>query len=895
MTDVVDATSLPGDLDRQRVVLGMAQICAAGEGGPACTTDRLLECVRHYFSYDSAIYSPVDNPPPEWAPIIERIVAEGRASAANDASGRANLLFGIPVHTEGRITGVIILKKAGPGDAAPTDADQIILETAAGLIGQLQARIRAEAALAVLNQRYDLAVEGASAGVWDWDPVSVELFWSPTMRAMHGVGPDEIVSCESWRDGIHPDDVDGVLGTLQDHLTHRTEYNVEYRQVFPDGREVWLQTAGQAIWDEAGQPVRMAGSTYDISDRKAAEFKAAQRAELMQLAGHMTRMGYWHFPLPDGPPEWSDELYEMHVVTKSAFCPATDDPMQFIHPDDREAMRALDARTLESRSAVELEYRVILPDGEERNFQARSQCRCDAGGQPVALFGIYQDITALKQAEAALRRSEERYDYAIRGAGVGIWDWNAETGDRYWSADMRDILKVRDPDFQPTLNSFIDRLHPDDRQRVISLRQARIEDGGDFDSECRVRTDDDEYVWVRFRGQAFRDENGDLLRMAGSVYSIEERKRAERRDQESSRKLAVAGRAAKVGYFEIDLVTDAITLSDAIYEMYELDRDTYEPSLDDLTRITHPDDRELVIQAIDAARRTGETQSMSRRVIRTKTGDVRLVHSWIECFYDREGQPSRIFGVTQDVTEQREAEITLRHQAVELQRTNTELERFAFVASHDLQEPLRKVSAFWGMLSKRYAEQLDSDGQRMVGIMVDGATRMQHLIDDLLSYSKSSNAEMSVEAVDLNALLAQVRDELSVSLEESGGEIKLGTLPTVQGDVALLRQMFLNLVSNGLKYRGDSAPCVTVSAAQKDGDWIIEVADNGIGFPNEDAKAIFDMFKRLHGRGAYPGTGIGLALCQRIAERHRARIWAEGEPDKGARFFVAFPSGPRPD
>jgi light-regulated signal transduction histidine kinase (bacteriophytochrome) len=247
-----------------------------------------------------------------------------------------------------------------------------------------------------------------------------------------------------------------------------------------------------------------------------------------------------------------------------------------------------------------------------------------------------------------------------------------------------------------------------------------------------------------------------------------------------------------------------------------------------------------------------------------------------------------------DVTARTRAELALKNHAQELSRSNAELEQFAYVASHDLQEPLRKIQAFGARLATKYSEALGADGGDYLARMEGAAARMQALINDLLSLSRVVSQAKPFVPVDLNALMVQVGSDLESRLD--GGLIQITPLPSIEADRSQMGQLFQNLVGNGLKFRRPGVPPV-VRISGRDLDCVpgeipfveISVEDNGIGFDDKYAERIFQIFQRLHGRGEYQGTGIGLAICRKIVDRHGGRIQAHGRPDAGALFTIILP------
>ncbi len=247
-----------------------------------------------------------------------------------------------------------------------------------------------------------------------------------------------------------------------------------------------------------------------------------------------------------------------------------------------------------------------------------------------------------------------------------------------------------------------------------------------------------------------------------------------------------------------------------------------------------------------------------------------------------------------DITAQHHAKAVLAQRAEELARSNAELEQFAYVASHDLQEPLRMVASYCQLLKRRYGGQLDADAHEFIDFAVDGAGRMQGLINDLLVYSRAVRGEQKWAATDIAQVVRQALVNLQFAIHERNAVVTCEPLPTINADASQLIQLFQNLIGNAIKFCTDRTPAIHVSAQNRGGEWLISVRDNGIGIAPEHRERIFLIFKRLHVRGQFPGTGIGLAICKKIAECHGGRIWVESTPGEGSVFQVTFPhSGKR--
>jgi PAS domain S-box-containing protein len=306
--------------------------------------------------------------------------------------------------------------------------------------------------------------------------------------------------------------------------------------------------------------------------------------------------------------------------------------------------------------------------------------------------------------------------------------------------------------------------------------------------------------------------------------------------------------------------------------------------------LAHPDDLETSLENTHRVL-AGETEtcSIEMRYIRAAGSYVWVRETWSLVRGDT-GNPKYFISVLEDITGRKQAEEKLGQSTQELARSNAELEQFAYVVSHDLQEPLRMVASYVQLLEERYKDQLDSNAREFIAYAVDGATRMKKMITDLLAYSRVGRQKEELSPIACEAVLDEARANLEAAITESSAEVSHGPLPVVRGNAHLLVHLFQNLIGNALKFRAKAPPRVHVSAELNGHGWVFSVRDNGIGLDQQFADRIFLVFQRLHGREEYPGTGIGLAICRRIVEHHGGRIWVESETGKGATFHFTLAS-----
>jgi PAS domain S-box-containing protein len=359
--------------------------------------------------------------------------------------------------------------------------------------------------------------------------------------------------------------------------------------------------------------------------------------------------------------------------------------------------------------------------------------------------------------------------------------------------------------------------------------------------------------------------------------------------RESEERFRLLFHQAAVGIKRLDLQGRILEVNDKFCEILGYSREELLPLT--LKDYTHPED--LPRERAEITRllsREISSYSVEKRCLRKDGGLI-----WVRVTSSLPSGSDRPIewwiSVVEDITHDKQAEEALKRTADELARSNEDLEQFAYVASHDLQEPLRMVAGYLQLLSERYRGQIDAKADKYIAYAVDGAERMSILIRDLLAYSRVSTRAEPLSSTSSQEALDFALKNLHSAIGESGAAVTFDRLPVVRADKTQLTQVFQNVVGNALKFRDpERPPQIRVAVREDQGQWLFSVSDNGIGFEQQYEEKMFVIFQRLHGRGHYPGTGIGLAICRRIVERHGGRIWARGEPGKGSTFFFTLPS-----
>lgn len=755
---------------------------------------------------------------------------------------------------------------------------------ATGFAADITDRKAREALLEASEKLIDEALISGNGGVWSMDlrekdSASTSAITSnlPGLPIRGGIN-----TLAQWRELLHPDDVP-ISREARKRLLKGELVEVEYRLRTDDGNWLWVRNIGQVVErDTEGNPIRSAGFLTNISERKVLESRVAQTNFQLAEALKAADLAAWRYDLVDHVSTIRGDLAQRLGVDQNNPVVPGEEWMKHVHPDDKGDVIRRTMDVVEGK-AERFESLYRAKDSETGEWRwIRSSGRLierTPDGKPKLAAGVLKDETSRIQLETELQTERDRYrsTYRATPAMMHTIDRNGvilNVSD-YWLAMMEytreEVIGTQASDY----------LVEEDRERARTKIQPDFWRTGVIeDVPYRFRTKSGAVMEILLSAVVEKGATEEADLAHGILVDVTERNELNRALVEEKNRFESIYRATPAMMHTINADGRIIQVSDYWLSVMGYERREVIGQLS--TAFLDPESRERAVRySLPRLFREGGNHEIEYRFV-TKSGeklDV-LLNSFLERAED--GSPKASYAVITDIT-------PLRRAYEGLKRSNRELDRFAAVASHDLQEPLRKVAAFASLMRRRYSDQLDEEGRRCLDFMSDGAQRMQLLIDDLLTYSRLGNKSLRTETFELSDALTDALKRLEVQIEETGATVIADQLGPLEADRPVITQILQNLVSNALKYRGVSPPRVDVRMTSSEDGWTISVADNGIGFEPRFAEKIFAPFQRLHSREEYPGTGIGLSIVQQGVERHGGRVDVSSTPGKGATFTITLP------
>ena len=570
-----------------------------------------------------------------------------------------------------------------------------------------------------------------------------------------------------------------------------------------------------------------------------------------------------------------------------------------LHPEDAEKridhLNAFSkARDGEIRS---IEYRVKHKNGRYHWIRAyETLFKRGEDGAPGQIIGLSLDINHEKESVQKLQLRELQLREAYEIAGLGSFEWDLQGGESLFSEQM---LKIFDLDEPTDYLVFLKYVHPADQTKLTSAINEAIIEGGRYECEYRYLKEQEKIIWSR-GVVSFR--NGKPSKMRGTVMDVTERHMMMQKLEETIELHKQAQALTHIGNWSWDIPNNKIEWSDEMYRIYGIEPQSEEIHFERFIGLVHPDDRERRVDEINRALATLVADDYVLQ-IQWDDGTIRILQGRGELIVDEFNKPIKLTGTCQDVTEQYHINQELERKNIELQRSNEELTAFNYIASHDLQEPLRKIKLFSGRIYEKDFDGLPSLSKELLPRIIASAEQMQKLFGDLLAFSRATMTDKIFEKTNLNHVLEEVKNSLKESIEDKQVRISHTPLPELSVIPYQIRQLLENIIVNSIKYSKPDVPVeikidtqtvqgkayTKLGATPGQKYYKLSISDNGIGFDQQYADKIFELFQRLHNKNEYSGTGIGLAICKKIIQNHQGFITASSEPGKGATFNIFIP------
>ncbi len=802
------------------------------------------------------------------------------------------------------------------------------------LILDLTERRKVEAALAESEGRFRALVEQSPLSIQIFDPHGNTRLVNAAFERLTGATLEHLSNYNILEDrqlealGVMPYIRRGFAGEAA-RIPVVTYHTIETPEVETAPRKFTVRAFIYPIKNEKGEVVEVILMHEDVTEKEHAEAALLETKARLLEAQSIARLGSWELDLERNHLEWSDEIFRIFEIDPEQFGASYEAFLEAVHPDDRQMVDEAYRDSLVTRQPYSIEHRLLMSDGRIKYVHEQCETDFDAEGRPLRSIGTVQDITERKLAERAAQEHAQRFLILAELSPMGAFLADSRGQWTYVNQKWSQLSNL--PEESARGEGWLDAVHPEDRQRVGAAWRSCVERKEMLRIECRYRSrrmGRDGILWVLMEARPQRNESGELAGFVGSVTDVSLYKRIEL----ALRELAMVGSGERVfpalveslaHLFEAELVqlcrvteeggSEILALHDSSGKMGEgCSHIADSPCRQCLER----GEQVLLLRGAHRHFRNAECLALSRLQAESflsapifgsgpdPVGVLAIadrgvldvsesLSSILELFAARAGAELERQRAEALLRNQQEVlEDLVRERTAALHAINQELESFAYSVSHDLRSPLRAIDGFSQALLEDAADCLDGKARAHLDRVRAATCRMGELIDDLLQLSRVTRGDYYPEPIDLSRLAADIVSRLNEA--SPGRQVEVSIAPEMNGvgDRRLLRLALENLIGNAWKYtRHRQHPRVEVGLLEgEQGERLFFVRDNGVGFDMRYVEKIFQPFQRLHSRGEFEGTGIGLATVQRVINRHGGRVWAEAEEGKGACFYFTLQS-----
>ncbi len=827
--------------------------------------------------------------------MYEKVLNEGKPFTASDFGlefsrngalndGYFDLLFEPLADEEGKITSVIAV-------AAET-TEKV---TAYKKVEESEKHFRA-----IIENSIDVIVLADMSGII--------RFVSASVKNIFGYEETELIG-KMALELINPDDIPGLVEIAMPMIETKQKVFGTVRFLHKDGTWRWIDSTLSNMLDVPYINAFVC-NVQDVTEQKIVQDTLKQsESNFRQLADLIPQI-VWTAETNGYIDYYNKRWYEY-----TGLCEDENDKswIPILHPDDVQVCIDTWYHSVKTGAPYHIEYRFKDKTKPEsyRWFLGKALPIRNEDGEIFKWFGTCTDINdqktitekleqLVRERAAELTARNRELNEAQSLAHIGSWEWDIKENKIYWSDELYRIFGISKDNFDTTYESYTSLIYPDDKEYVNKIIGDAFQKGEAFDFYHRLRRPDGNIRVVHARGRVIINDQGEPGRMSGTGQDITDLIEIQNKLNVLNETFNFAEQTSFIGSFRYNFSTGIFSSSDNLYRLLGYKPIEFEPTFENFKTYVHPEDLEDILNKMSELNETSTSNDYLFRAIK-KDGSIINVRNTGIFITDKN---ERIYiGALQDVTLQHNKEMQLLEQNTALEKMNNELASFSYIASHDLQEPLRKIKMFTLRLLDKEKASLSNEGKDYFTRIDKAATRMQQLIEDLLSYSRTNTVHAHFEVVDINKVLEEVSDNLKEKITQTNAVIKSMGLQSAEVIPFQFQQLLTNLITNSIKFtHKDVTPQIEISHTIINGEKYKElhglkkaryhkfnVSDNGIGFEPQYKDQIFGLFQRLHGSSEFEGTGIGLAICKKIVENHGGIITAISEIGKGATFTVYIP------
>jgi PAS domain S-box-containing protein len=691
---------------------------------------------------------------------------------------------------------------------------------------------------------------------------------------------------------VHPEDVALVKQTIERATQDGKNFEHEYRLLMPDGSLKHVHVVAHAQRDESGE-LEFVGAVMDTTAVKDVEKKLRRSEESLLEAQKLSNTGSWRHDVVSGEVTVSPEIYRIHDIKPDEDPSNTEFFFNKFHPEDRKRVVDLFERAEREKTAFQVDYRIVLPDGNIKYLRTIGHPILNESGDLVEFVGTAMDITAATQAEKTLRESEAYLAEAQRLSHTGSWARVSATGEmRYWSEECYRVLGFDPRDGLPRFETFLQRVHPDDQAKIREISAAAGRAKFDYETDYGIVHPGGEIRDIHVVAHPVFNPSGDLVEYVGTVMDVTERRRSEEKLRQSEAYLAEAQKLTHTGSWVWEVAERrALHLSEEWYRVYGFNPKEGMSAWNKRLERIHPDDCDGRQQAIDRAINEKSDYEVEYRIL-LPGGAVRYIRSVGHPVLNASGDLVQFVGSSTDITERKQAEEALHQAQKDVARINriTTMGELTASLAHEVKQPIA-AAVTDANTCVRWLSRDDPDveeAREAASRVVKDATRAAEIITRVRQLFKKGTPEQAL--IDVNEIIREMivllgsdatRYDVSIQTELAKD------LPQVMGDRVQMQQVLMNLMTNSIDAMKDldGTRELIISSQAEDGQLMISVSDTGVGLPPKQADQIFDAFFTTKPQG----TGMGLRISRSIVESHGGRLWAADNSPRGASFHLTLP------